>query len=50
MKGSFNRAQYDILMEHGNNFYPGDDTPLGNVYGSKNINQYLCAVRNLLDV
>ena len=35
-------------MEQGINLEPDTDTPLGNVCGSENINQYICAVCNLL--
>jgi hypothetical protein len=49
VKGFFDRGQYDKVMERGNNLEQDADTPLGNVCGSENINQYLCTVRNLLD-
>ena len=49
MKGTFDRVQHDQVMKRGSNLEPDIDTLLGNVCGSKNINQYLCAIRNLLD-
>ena len=47
-KGYFSRAEFDQVMKVPD-IEPATDKPLGNVVGSENINQYLCAIRYVLD-